>query len=115
MEKGGSMKTTKGKVKYEPLKGWAGSVCTQDEVIAEMCGPHPNAKADAALIVAAWNAAQEINAENPIAAAEAMPEIFRLLSEAVSDAFKVSHKRLDPHKWLNEANAAILKALERER
>ncbi len=62
----------------------------------------------------ALKACKLINPENPIAAAEAMPEIFRLLQDAVADAFKVTHKRLDPHKWLNEANAAILKALEKE-
>lgn len=42
----------------------------------------PEDKANADLIVAAWNACVEINPDNPQAAAEAMPEIFRLICHA---------------------------------
>lgn len=71
-------------------------------------------QANADLIVASWNAAKEINPENPIAAAEAMPEIFRLIVAALNDSMKVTGKRLDPQQWLREANNAVFKALAKE-
>jgi hypothetical protein len=40
-------------------------------------------KANAALIVAAWNAAQEINSDNPISAAEALPDIVKAVELAI--------------------------------
>lgn len=82
-----------------------------DAPLARIFGPRLRAEANARLIVAATNAAKEINPENPTAAVEAMPEIFRLLQDAVCDALKVSHGKLDPEKWLTEASAAIAKAM----
>jgi len=84
-----------------------------DAPVARIYGPYLRAEANARLIVAATNAAKEINPENPIAAAEAMPEIWRLLSEAVIDAHKVTHKTLDPRIWMNDAIAAVEKALRK--
>ncbi len=56
-----------------------------------------------------------INPDNPIAAAEAMPEIFRLLLAAVVDAQKICGKlKLDPKEWLDRAHAAIDKATSEE-
>jgi hypothetical protein len=55
-------------------------------------------RANAALIVAAWNAAQEINPENPIAAAEAMPELAQAVEVALiyleDGAPKTAYERL---------------------
>jgi len=68
--------------------------------------------ANCKLIAAAVNACKKINAENPIAAAEAISEIWRLLSEAVIDAHKVTHKTLDPRIWMNDAIAATAKAIK---
>lgn len=41
-------------------------------------------KANAALIVAAWNSCVEINPSNPIAAAEAMPKLFEACKAALA-------------------------------
>src|SRR5262245_28054172 len=82
-----------------------------DLLLARMFGARAKAEANARLIAAAWNACILINPENPIAAAEAMPEIFQLLMDAVVDAHKVTHKNLDPKEWLRQASAAIDAAL----
>jgi hypothetical protein len=84
-----------------------------DLLLARMFGAREKAEANARLIAAAWNACVEINPENPIAAAEAMPEIFRLLLAAVVDAQKICGKgRLDPKEWLEKTHAAIDKAMK---
>src|SRR5262245_32217718 len=54
-----------------------------DLLLARMFGKYEKAEANARLLAAAWNACAEINPENPIAAAEAMPEIWRALNDAL--------------------------------
>jgi hypothetical protein len=71
-------------------------------------------QANADLIIAAWNAAWEINPENPRAAAAAMPEMFRLLLAVVADAQKICGKRLDLEDWLKRAEQVVDKAMEKE-
>lgn len=48
-----------------------------DTPLARIFGPRSMAEANARLIVAATNAAKEINPENPIRAAESLPAIVR--------------------------------------
>jgi hypothetical protein len=80
------MKPTRGKVtlsggKYiDSPDGWIAEVTSwPTSPVKQVPEGSEKHKANGLLFVAAWNAAQEINAENPIAAAEVMPEIFRLL------------------------------------
>ena len=73
-------------------------------------------KANGALIVAAWNAAQEINPDNPIAAAEAMPEIWQAFRDCLN-AFDYEGNpltELRARQAISRARAAYLKATERE-
>jgi len=71
-------------------------------------------KANADLIIAACNAAQEINPDNPAAAAEAMPEMFRLLCEVASASQRICGKPFDSEKWLSEVETVVLKAKSKE-
>ena len=116
------MKPTKGKValsddgKYiHSPHGWIAEVVswpTSPAAVREGTEKH---QANGALFVAAWNACFEINPENPIAAAEAMPEIFRLLLAVVADAQKICGKRLDLEEWLMKANETVDKAMKEAR
>ena len=83
-----------------------------DLLLARIFGKYEKAEANARLMAAAWNACVEINPENPIAAAEAMPEMFRLLLAVVADAQKICGKRLDLEEWLMKANETVDKAMK---
>lgn len=113
------MKPTKGPYIAKPASPsneptvWEAPIEAQGYItFAYAYGSREQAEADARFIVAAFNACVEINSDNPIAAAETMPEIFRLLNAVVVDARKICGKKLDLEQWLREADAAILKALE---
>src|SRR5262245_49504778 len=80
----------------EPTVWEAGIEAEGYSTFAYTYGSREEATADAEFIVAACNAAWKINPDNSLAAAEAMPEIFRLLNDAVNDASKISHGKLDP-------------------
>src|SRR5262245_43930614 len=77
-----------------------------------VCGEPEEVQARIELVAAAVNACKEINPENPIAAAAAVPQMFRLLLAIVADEQKICGKRLDPEQWLKKANEAVDQAMK---
>jgi hypothetical protein len=113
-EGGGGMKPTRGKLlkwNDEPQMLLADGLQRVANVFSSAL-TFEEQQANADLIVAAWNAAKEINQENPLAAEEAMPEIFRLLLAVVVDARRICGKKLDLDEWLKQADEAIDKAMK---
>jgi hypothetical protein len=88
-----------------------------DMPLARIFGPRSRAEANARLIVAATNAAKEINPENPIAAAEAMPELMKA-AKAILEAYDYKGAAITAgvkqEKAIAELRAAFLKATDRE-
>jgi hypothetical protein len=88
-------------------------IWNRDVQVARLLGPTDYQVDNAAIIVSAWNACVEINAENPMAAAEAMPQMFRLILAVVVDARNICGKgKLDLEEWLKKAEAAVEKAMK---
>lgn len=112
------MKPERGKVRAWPTHDGGTIPYIEGERGPRICtmSDRGDSFANARLIAAAWNACVEINPDNPIAAAEAMPEVMRAARDTLNaynlDGTPINNLRA--RQALSRLRAAFLSATERK-